>query len=123
MTTRTNAHSHQPRPLFAGLGSRLEAVLAAIADASQVARCAREVEHLSRLSDAELARRGLTRDRDVPGRQALRRAGVPVERVLRAGQQSVSGEDDKTPERPSCCSGAFSVWRAGRDSNPKPSDP
>ena len=65
MTTRTNAHSHQPRPLFAGLGSRLKAVLAAIADASQVARCAREVEHLSRLSDAELARRGLTRDRIV----------------------------------------------------------
>ena len=64
MTTRTNADN--PRlPLFAGLGARLMAVLAAIADASQAAKSVREVEHLSRLSDAELARRGLTRDRIV----------------------------------------------------------
>ena len=64
MTTQINATN--PRlPLFAGLGARLKAVLVAIADASQAAKCAREVEHLSRLSDAELARLGLTRDRIV----------------------------------------------------------
>jgi hypothetical protein len=64
MTTQTD----QPHPrlsLLAGLGARLKAVLAAIADASQAARCVREAEHLLQLSDSELARRGLTRDRVV----------------------------------------------------------
>jgi hypothetical protein len=64
MTTQTNTQE-LPRPLLAGLGARLKAVFAAIAGASQVAKCAREVEALARLSDAELARRGLTRDRIV----------------------------------------------------------
>jgi hypothetical protein len=62
MTTQTNAQN-QTLPLFAGLGARLKSVLAAIAGASQLAKCAREAEVLARLSDAELARRGLTRDR------------------------------------------------------------
>jgi hypothetical protein len=61
MTTQTNTQD-STRPLLAGLGAWLKAVFAAIADASQVARCAREAEALARLSDAELARRGLTRD-------------------------------------------------------------
>ena len=64
MTTQTNTQN-PTLPLFAGLGARLKAVLAAIADASQAAKCVREAEALARLSDAELARRGLTRDRVV----------------------------------------------------------
>jgi hypothetical protein len=64
MTTQTNPQN-PTLPLLAGLGARLKAVLAAIADASQAAKCAREAEHLLQLSDSELARRGLTRDRVV----------------------------------------------------------
>ena len=41
------------------------AALEVIANASQAARCAEETERLFRLSDAELAQRGLTRDRIV----------------------------------------------------------
>ena len=61
MTTKTNTRN-PALPLFAGLGARLKAVLVAIGEASRPARCAREAEALSQLSDPELAHRGLTRD-------------------------------------------------------------
>ncbi len=48
--------------VFAGLRHRIGGLLEAIAGSSDLERSAREYERLSRLSDAELARRGLRRD-------------------------------------------------------------
>jgi len=50
------------RPLLAGLGHTLRNAVLAFGNASNGARCMREVERLSALSDGELARRGLSRD-------------------------------------------------------------
>lgn len=63
MTTAINTSTiHNSRPF----GSRfLEGVVGfftAIAEASGPAQCAREAERLFAMSDAELAKRGLTRD-------------------------------------------------------------
>jgi len=48
-----------------GLRRVLRAIGKVLVDTSTVARCAREAERLSALSDAELAGMGLTRDRVV----------------------------------------------------------
>jgi hypothetical protein len=53
-----------PGPL-AGIGARFMSGVKAISNASRGARCLREAERLSRLSDDELARRGLKRDQIV----------------------------------------------------------
>jgi hypothetical protein len=60
MTTQA---STAPRSLLAGLAARLADGLAALAAVAPAARCAQEAERLYALSDEELARRGLTRDR------------------------------------------------------------
>jgi hypothetical protein len=51
------------RPLLARIGGWLRGMAEIAADVSVGMRCAREAERLSALSDAELARRGLARDR------------------------------------------------------------
>ncbi len=48
---------------LAGLRQRIGGLLAVIAENSDLRRSSREYERLSRLSDADLARRGLHRDR------------------------------------------------------------
>lgn len=52
--------------LLARAGDCLFALLMRLAEASPAARCAREADRLSTLSEAELALMGLTRDRIVP---------------------------------------------------------
>lgn len=59
ITTRT---ASPIRALLAGAGTALSRLFDTLAGASAAARCAREAERLFALSDAELARRGLTRD-------------------------------------------------------------
>lgn len=49
-------------PLLSGLWARLVTIAEVLAEASHGMRCAREAERLSQLSDAELAKRGITRD-------------------------------------------------------------
>ncbi len=63
MTAQT---STLPRPFLGRLGETLRSVVAAFANASTGMACAREAERLFAMSDAELARRGLTRDRVIP---------------------------------------------------------
>jgi uncharacterized protein YjiS (DUF1127 family) len=53
------------RNALAALGRFGGGILDALASASGAMRCAREVERLQMLSDAELAKLGLTRDRIV----------------------------------------------------------
>ncbi len=62
MTANSNT-ARAARPLLAGLGDAIAGFIEAIARSSHAARCAEEAERLFALSDAELARRGLTRDR------------------------------------------------------------
>jgi hypothetical protein len=59
----TTIHAH-PAPL-ARLGHALVRAAELIGSMSAAARCGREVERLMALSDAELAARGLSRDRIV----------------------------------------------------------
>jgi hypothetical protein len=60
MTTETlTAH----RSTLASIGSAIADFLITLAHRSPAARCAQEAERLFALSDAELARLGLTRDR------------------------------------------------------------
>ena len=58
ITTTTNP----VRASFRRVGALLRGVAETIVDASHAARCANEAERLFRMSDAELARRGLKRD-------------------------------------------------------------
>jgi len=58
----SNSLTRNPAGLFAGLRHRIGGLLEAIAESSDLERSAREYERLSRLSAAELARRGLRRD-------------------------------------------------------------
>ena len=60
MTTETLTHS---RPLFAGIGDAFVRAYVGLCKRSPAARCAQEAERLFALSDAELAKLGLTRDR------------------------------------------------------------
>jgi hypothetical protein len=60
MTTET---LNAPRSFLAVIGDKLAGAYMAIAETSSAARCAQEAERLFALSDEELARRGLTRDR------------------------------------------------------------
>lgn len=60
MTTETLA---LPRSFLGALADRLVDACVALAHRSPAARCAQEAEHLLALSDEELARQGLTRDR------------------------------------------------------------
>jgi hypothetical protein len=48
---------------FAGSGAAFIRAMQRLSSRSRIARCAAEAERLFALSDAELARRGLTRDR------------------------------------------------------------
>jgi len=57
--TATQTHD---RPRLARIGHRLAAAAEAMSNASRLARAAREAQALYRLSDTELARRGLRRD-------------------------------------------------------------
>ncbi len=61
MTAQTTAQA-PVRPVLARLGATALRFMTAFASASHAARCAREAERLFALSDAELARRGMTRD-------------------------------------------------------------
>ncbi|CAN5788111.1 hypothetical protein BH23PSE1_BH23PSE1_19330 [soil metagenome] len=62
MTTYENAApGGSASGLLHGLHRRLVAILETIAEGSQAMRCSREAERLSRLSDTDLARLGLTR--------------------------------------------------------------
>ena len=49
------------RAIFQRAGAFLRGVARGIAETSDLARCARQAERLSALSDAELARRGIDR--------------------------------------------------------------
>ncbi len=66
MTTTQTDTTQTGRGFFASLGESLLALIEAVGSASHAGRCAREAERLFALSDAELARRGLTRDRVIP---------------------------------------------------------
>ncbi len=54
------------RTIFARIGENVAALYRVVVDASAMAQCAREAERLLALSDEELERRGLTRDRVIP---------------------------------------------------------
>ncbi|HET9070097.1 MAG TPA: DUF1127 domain-containing protein [Amaricoccus sp.] len=58
----TNSLTSTRASLFTGLRQRIGGILEVIAESSDLRRSAREYERLSRLSDAELARRGVRRD-------------------------------------------------------------
>jgi hypothetical protein len=64
MTSQTLRIPHF-RDVLAALGRAGGSFFEALASASGAMRCAREAERLQMLSDAELAKRGLTRDRIV----------------------------------------------------------
>jgi hypothetical protein len=53
----------RPLSLFSGIGASVLDAFVALGRRSPAARCAEEAERLFALSDAELARKGLTRDR------------------------------------------------------------
>jgi hypothetical protein len=59
----SNSLTRNPAGVFAGLRDRIGGLLGVIAESSDLMRSSREYERLSRLSDAELAGRGLRRDR------------------------------------------------------------
>jgi hypothetical protein len=61
--TLTPDASFPVRPLSAGPGAAFVRAMRRLSGGSQAARCAAEAERLFALSDAELARRGLSRDR------------------------------------------------------------
>ena len=63
-TTADHVHE-RPSGFFAAVAKAARRFGAAIVENSGGMRCLREAERLSQLSDAELARHGLTRDRIV----------------------------------------------------------
>jgi hypothetical protein len=62
MTTQTTTRL-SGRSILVSLGDTLAAIADTLAETGDLARCSREAERLFALSDEELARRGLTRDR------------------------------------------------------------
>jgi hypothetical protein len=64
MTTHTNSARHD-RSLFAAFRDAFLGFIEVMGSASHAAACAREADRLFELSDEELARRGLTRDKVV----------------------------------------------------------
>jgi hypothetical protein len=63
--TATTTNAHPAHPVFGRIRSAAAAVFSALAEYNHAAHCAREAERLFRMSEQELAKRGLTRDRMV----------------------------------------------------------
>jgi hypothetical protein len=61
MTTQTTTGAS--RSILARISDALTAIADTLAETGDLARCRREAERLFALSDEELARRGLSRDR------------------------------------------------------------
>jgi hypothetical protein len=65
MTATINSIHGRPLGFFAAIAKAARRFGAIVVESSDAMRCSREAERLSQLSDAELARLGLTRDRIV----------------------------------------------------------
>lgn len=65
MTVQDTAASHSPSNPLSAIGTRLVRFLDRIAQNSDAMACSRKAQRLMALTDAELAARGLTRDRIV----------------------------------------------------------
>jgi hypothetical protein len=61
--TATTTTARPARPVLGRIRSAAAAAFNALAEYSQAAQCAREAQRLFAMSDGELAKRGLTRDR------------------------------------------------------------